>query len=335
MLTKPKKKEGKKMKKMMMIFVLAAFATMAFATTIYDIQYTEEAGPDGTYPSPMVDQEVTVTGIVTGANFNSDGKFFMSDPEGGAWSSIYVYDWEVAPALGDEVEVTGTVVEYYGYTELSFVTITILSSGNEVPAPMAVSTLDLAVPALAEQYESCLVELTDLEVTEAQNDYGEWYVTDGSGACQIDDGYFYLDEVTPPIEITAGMTWAKIIGNVDYSYDFYGVNPRTPADLIYELNADETALPLNVELGNNYPNPFNPTTTISYNLAEAAPVELSIYNTKGQLIDTLVNATVEAGTHSVVWDGTDSRNGDLSSGVFFYKIKSGRFTSTKKMILLK
>ncbi len=233
------------MKKIMVLVFLAMF-TFSIATTIYDIQYTTDPGPNGTYPSPLEGQEVTVTGIVTGENYNNDNKFFMCDPGGGPWTGIYVYDWQVGPALGDEVEVTGTVVEYYGWTELSYCMITILSSGNDVPEPLPITTLDLAVPALAEQYESCLVSVSDVVVTAEQDQYGQWYIDDGSGECQVDDGFFYLDSVTPPIVITVGMEWDMIIGCVDYSYDEYAINPRTPDDLIdtMPLEAQFSADPL-------------------------------------------------------------------------------------------
>ena len=322
------------MRKFMMILVLVAFAVMASATTVYDIQYTEEAG-DGTYPSPLVDTEVTVTGIVAAANYGGDGKFFLTDPEGGAWSGIFVYDFEVGPALGDEVEVTGTVVEYYGLSEISYCTITILSSGNTVPAPIQISALNLVIPAQAEQYEGCLVQIDGLEVTEGQDDHGQWYVEDATGECQVDDGFFYLDEVEPAIVIVPGTTYARIIGCVDYSYDEYAIHPRTPEDLITELNNDSAELELNVTLGNNFPNPFNPTTYINYSLTNSADVKLVVFNTKGQIVKTLVNEIQTAGTHTVVWNGTSDRGDGLTSGIYFYNIKSGRFTSTKKMILLK
>jgi PKD repeat protein len=223
------------MKKNLFFAAFFIMISICSATTIYDIQYTTNTGPDGTYPSPMDGQDVTVTGIVTGANLGQDNKFFMSDPEGGAWHGIYVYDYEVGPALGDEVEVTATVTEYHGLTELGYCTITILSSGNPVPAPSIVSTLNLVVPAQAEPYEGCLVEVANVEVTEAQGEYGQWFIDDGSGECQVDDGFFYLDEVTPPIVITIGMEWAVIRGILDYSFDEYGINPRTPDDMIDEI----------------------------------------------------------------------------------------------------
>ena len=99
-------------------------------------------------------------------------------------------------------------------------------------------------------------------------------------------------------------------------------------------DGSETA-PVMEMLSQNYPNPFNPTTTISYTIQSAGNVTVDVYNTKGQVVNTLLNETQAAGTHNVVWNGTDSRGDGLTSGVYFYKIRSGKFTSTKKMILLK
>ncbi|MCD4650754.1 MAG: T9SS type A sorting domain-containing protein, partial [Candidatus Cloacimonetes bacterium] len=85
----------------------------------------------------------------------------------------------------------------------------------------------------------------------------------------------------------------------------------------------------------NYPNPFNPETTISYNLAEATPVELNIYNLKGQLVRTLVSEVQNAGNYSVVWKGTDTDNNTVSSGIYLYQIKTNLQIKTNKAILLK
>jgi hypothetical protein len=85
-----------------------------------------------------------------------------------------------------------------------------------------------------------------------------------------------------------------------------------------------------------YPNPFNPTTTISYSIPAAAAVELSIYNVKGQKVVTLVNQHQEAGAYSTQWNGTDEQNNSVASGVYFYKLSddSGR-SSVQKCLLLK
>ncbi len=116
-------------------------------------------------------------------------------------------------------------------------------------------------------------------------------------------------------------------------------------DFLYEsVNAGNNVITLGTHLGENYPNPFNPSTTISFNLAaehtERSPAfdgnaEIVIYNLKGLKVKTLVNEKLDAGSHQVVWNGKDNNGKNASSGVYFYRLKSGNYTSTKKMILLK
>ncbi len=84
-----------------------------------------------------------------------------------------------------------------------------------------------------------------------------------------------------------------------------------------------------------YPNPFNPETTISYSVPKDAKVLLSIYNTKGQLVRTLVNGTVLSGTHRVVWNGADDNGNKVSSGIYFSRIQTEGKSITAKMLMLK
>ena len=98
-------------------------------------------------------------------------------------------------------------------------------------------------------------------------------------------------------------------------------------------------IPLVTELRNNFPNPFNPVTQIAFSLKEQSHVQIVIYNIRGQLVKTLVDDQREANNYTVTWNGTDDSNKSVSSGVYFYKMISegniGRYTSTKKMILMK
>jgi len=98
---------------------------------------------------------------------------------------------------------------------------------------------------------------------------------------------------------------------------------------------DPLAPPLVTELKGNYPNPFNPETTITYSLQGDIPVSLEIYNIKGQRVKTLVNETKAAGNHNVVWKGLDDNNQPVASGVYFFKMNAGKYSSTRKMILMK
>ena len=85
----------------------------------------------------------------------------------------------------------------------------------------------------------------------------------------------------------------------------------------------------------NHPNPFNPETKIVFNLPEEGNVKLEIYNIKGQKVKTLVNEILPAGEHSAIWDGKDSNDKQVGSGIYFYKLKTGDYQKVRKMLLLK
>lgn len=98
------------------------------------------------------------------------------------------------------------------------------------------------------------------------------------------------------------------------------------------LSADDSDenLPDGYSLENNYPNPFNPSTTISFGLPEVTYVSLKIYNAIGQEVASLINRQMEAGKHSI-----DFNADELNSGIYFYKLEAGSFVQTRKMVLLK
>jgi subtilisin family serine protease len=93
--------------------------------------------------------------------------------------------------------------------------------------------------------------------------------------------------------------------------------------------------PRGYTLAQNYPNPFNPSTTISYVLAAGGPVEMSIYNIRGQLVRTLVDEDQPAGSHSVQWDGRTDGGQMASSGIYLYRLRSGDWSHSRKMVLMK
>jgi hypothetical protein len=101
------------------------------------------------------------------------------------------------------------------------------------------------------------------------------------------------------------------------------------------VKKDKIEIPNKMNIGQNYPNPFNPTTTIEYQLPQRGNVEIKIYNSIGEIIKTLITGEKEAGYYSVVWDGKNDAGNLVTSGVYFYQIKSGSFVQAKKMLLLK
>jgi hypothetical protein len=97
----------------------------------------------------------------------------------------------------------------------------------------------------------------------------------------------------------------------------------------------EELLPVNYTLDQNYPNPFNPETVINYSLPRASQVRLTIHNILGQWVATLVEGVQLAGEHTVAWNGRNSQNHAVASGVYFYRLVAGDQDETRKMLLLK
>jgi len=85
----------------------------------------------------------------------------------------------------------------------------------------------------------------------------------------------------------------------------------------------------------NYPNPFNPETTIQFALPEASAVRVVVYDLMGRVIQTLVDTQLGAGTHTVRWDGRTNSSGLAPSGAYFYRMDAGTFSQTRQMTLLK
>lgn len=102
-----------------------------------------------------------------------------------------------------------------------------------------------------------------------------------------------------------------------------------------DTSTDEEEVELIKLSSSNYPNPFNPKTTIKYNIPEKSHVEITVHNIKGQKIKTLVNEIKNAGMNTVTWKGKDDIGNVVSSGVYFYRVKTENKTVNKKMLLLK
>lgn len=135
-----------------------------------------------------------------------------------------------------------------------------------------------------------------------------------------------------PIDTSSSYHYAlSDVGNpLGPTFEWFG--PRTQVD-IDDSKADQ--FPSTFKLHSNFPNPFNPVTTIEYELPVKIDLTLRIFNMLGQEVATLVDVTREAGVHSVLWSGKDQDGHAVPSGVYFYTLRSDQFVSTQKMILLK
>ena len=101
------------------------------------------------------------------------------------------------------------------------------------------------------------------------------------------------------------------------------------------VSVDPEILPYDYALHRNYPNPFNPITTLRYDLPENSEVNITIYDIMGREVRSLVNQTQDAGFKSVVWNATNDLGQPVSAGMYLYRISAGDFVQVKKMVLLK
>jgi len=104
--------------------------------------------------------------------------------------------------------------------------------------------------------------------------------------------------------------------------------------LSVEKPISESLVPTSMELHQNYPNPFNPTTIIPYSIDKTFEVQITVFNLLGQKIKTLVDGEQKAGVYRIGWDGKDESGNQVPSGIYFFQMKAGSITQTKKMILV-
>jgi hypothetical protein len=106
--------------------------------------------------------------------------------------------------------------------------------------------------------------------------------------------------------------------------------------IVYTGTANENELNPAITLAaSNYPNPFNPETTISYSVPESGMTSVKVFNLKGQIVNTLVDTDMTSGKHSVVWNGTDLNGKAVSSGIYFVRVENSGKAVTQKMLLSK
>ncbi len=283
------------------------------SASIYEIQGQQA-------DSPFVGGTVGTSGIITAVAYNG---FYLQDGDG-AWNGIWVYAGTgntTGFAAGDAVDCFGSVVEYYNLTELDVTggSVTVTSTGNALPTPVALSTSAVN----DEAYEGVLVSISDA-FAGATPGYGEYPMDDGSGVVVMDDQIVAYDF---PIE--EGECY-NVTGPVNYSFGAYKISPDTGGVVPCGGFVDANELVHAFELGQAYPNPFNPTTTINFSLDMTAEARLSVYNLAGQEVAVLAQGMLDAGRHQVTFDASS-----LSSGMYIYRLESEGRNLAGRMMLIK
>ncbi len=122
-----------------------------------------------------------------------------------------------------------------------------------------------------------------------------------------------------------------------------GTNPGTASLVTHPgdatdypaTSAIDDGIPFMYALGYNYPNPFNPSTMITYNLPITSHIVIDVYNVLGEKVATLVNENASRGSYVTIWNGQDDLGKQANSGIYFYRMSTGDFSSTKRMVLMK
>lgn len=203
------------------------------------------------------------------------------------------------------------------------------SQNNTIHAPtITINELNMNVA----NYQGRLIRIANANFVESGTfEVGENYtLQDATGTVVFRTTFYDVDYITTDIPSDN----FNILVLVNQFNQTPQVTARALSDWSSTANDDELNVPMPTQLIGNHPNPFNPNTTISYQSAKAQPVQIVIYNTKGQIVKTW-NLEGAEGLNSVNWDGRDDSGNSVSSGVYYYRMQSGKYSSTRKMVLMK
>jgi hypothetical protein len=300
--------------------------------TIYDVQYVVAPADS----SPLAGKPVNVSGVVTAATGEYSDFFFFIENHYGAgtpeFKGVKVYDrtGTVSVARGDSVTVSGDVMEYYSETEIGMFfpeAITIHSHGNAVPKAYATTTASISS---GERWEGVLVSANNATVTGTKDVHGEWLITNGTAAdtCRVGDaaGYAYQPQLSDLVHVT---------GVVMYAYSLYTLQPRNDDDICEPGDAgagggagNPTRLSVAVR-----PNPMLNGGEVRFALPVTGNVELKVYNVKGELVRTLVDARTEAGEYTIAWNGNNDRGSKVTSGIYFIRLEARGGSAVSKVVV--
>ncbi len=276
-----------------------------------------------------------------------------------SWS---LYPYEMSPGVqerNDFYQVSIYPTAYFGGTTLiegwDCSTMTFLGAYENLVTQESPFTIDLEFEQLREESFEIIAEVTQTENLSSDNNKVFFVITNWV-EYSVENPWFYLvvaksDEENVTLSNIGETAIYSAILDVEMQpdwnledlyavaivqdWDSHEILQAAQKNLI-PTSVNDPIVPAEISLYQNYPNPFNPSTTISFDVTSTSSfVNLEIFNMKGQKVKQLVNGQLPAGQHQIIWNGTDNNGNSVTSGIYFYKLKSGVYTSTRKMILMK
>jgi hypothetical protein len=171
-----------------------------------------------------------------------------------------------------------------------------------------------------------LVAPTGLYSNEQQDHMTSWYLFNSGGG--------YDASTTFTLMSSFGQSIVGVTGTGNYFVTAGFVSDSAPLPLEV-VEVETPTLPTAYSLSQNFPNPFNPTTSIEFSLPRSGFVTLDVFDVQGRRVATLVSEELQAGLKHIDWDGRDRTGSEVASGVYFYRLQVNDFSSTRKMLLLK
>lgn len=247
--------------------------------------------------------------------------------------------------MGDRLRITGTLAEFNSLKEITPInSFEVLARDNALPAAQLVTLAELA--SNGEAYESELIRVEGLRINAAgeavfaaNKTYALRDASDTTGVVVLRTPASSDTKIAGVSIPTGAFALEGVLGQFSATNPAVGyqLHPILAADITptTEVEESEVEAPKQFALLQNFPNPFNPTTMIRYDLPHNARVRLVIYNLLGKKVRTLVDADETAGEKRVIWSGANDAGEKLSSGVYVYRLEAGSFIAMRKLVLLK
>jgi len=218
---------------------------------------------------------------------------------------------------------------------INFRVIAGMNEGNFVSPIVAGYSVDNLKPSVPSGLISFLVSGSKVKLKwlpNSESDF-QFYTIYRTNDSQLETIQHTTDTVFTDSNVQVGKIYSYAITATDHSGNESNISDFV--DIMVTSLEEEARIPNKYYLSQNYPNPFNPTTTIEYGLKEAGKIKVVVYDVLGNKITELVNDEQNAGHYSVIWNGKNSKNEKVSSGVFFYQIITPGFKQNKRMVFFK